>query len=246
MRTADLGAPDAEPEDVGGRASDPIVRALEGRIATGAFPEGATLPAERDLMAEFKASRTVVREAIAALASRGLVENRPRFRPVVRKPGYDLAVATVGGIVRRLLTDRDGVRNLYESRVFLERALVRDAALHARKADLERLREALAENERAIPDSERFYRTDVRFHGLLYDIPRNPIFPAVHGAFTSWLAPHWTRMPRSPERNRMNWLNHRAILDAIVARDPEAADEALARHLHAAWEFVKATFEMET
>ena len=79
--------------------------------------------------------------------------------------------------------------------------------------------------------------------GVLYELPRNPIFPAVHGAFTTWLAPHWKRMPRSPGRNRVNYLSHRAILDAIVDRDPEAAEAALVSHLTSAWEHVRVTFE---
>ena len=44
-----------------------------------------------------------------------------------------------------------------------------------------------AANEAAIPEAERFYATDVAFHAVLYDIPRNPILPAVHKSFTAWL-----------------------------------------------------------
>jgi DNA-binding FadR family transcriptional regulator len=127
-------------------------------------------------------------------------------------------------------------------RVFLEAALVRNAALHARKDDITALRMALAANERAIADSKSFYATDVAFHAVLYDISRNPVFPSLHKAFTSWLAPHWERMLRSPERNRVNYLAHRAIFDGIVDRDPDAAERALQSHLGAAWEYVRGTF----
>ena len=72
-------------------------------------------------------SRTVIREAISTLAGRGLLENRPRFRPVVRKPDYTTVLRAAGDIVRHLVADRDGIANLYRSRVFLERALVRGA-----------------------------------------------------------------------------------------------------------------------
>lgn len=226
-----------------GRASEAVVRALEARIASGDLPEGAHLPAERELMDRFGISRTVVREAIATLASRGLVESRPRFRPVVRKPGVDAALSAIGGVVGHLLSERDGVRNLYDTRVFMEAALVRQAALSARKDDIAALRAAIEANEAAIPDSERFYATDVAFHAVLYAVPRNPIFPAAHAAFTSWLSGHWLRMPRSPERNRVNYLSHREIFGAIVERDPDAAEAALRAHLQSAWEYVRGTFE---
>jgi DNA-binding FadR family transcriptional regulator len=224
------------------RAADAIVAKIESRISSGALPDGAFLPAERELMLEYGASRTVVREAVARLASRGLLEARHRFRPVVRRPGYDAALSAVGGVVSHLLGQRDGVKNLYDMRVFLEAALVRHAALHARKDDITALRAALAANEKAIPDSQRFYATDVAFHAVLYDIPRNPVFPSLHKAFTSWLAPHWERMLRSPERNSVNYLAHRAIFDAIVDRDADAAERALQSHLGAAWEYVRGTF----
>jgi DNA-binding FadR family transcriptional regulator len=228
---------------VEGRIADLIVGELERQIASGELADRSPLPPERDLMARFGASRTAVREAIQALANRGMVDHRPRFRPIVRKLGYQTLVDVLGRVVPALLRESGGVKNLYDSRVFLERALVREAALHARRENIQALRAALAANEMAIADSDTFYATDMAFHGVLYELPRNPIFPAVHGAFTTWLAPHWKRMPRSPERNRVNYLSHRAILDAIVDRDPEAAEAALVSHLTSAWEHVRVTFE---
>ena len=227
------------------RASDAVVHGLEARIVSGDIADGAPLPPERDLIETFGVSRTVVREAVATLASRGLVENRPRFRPVVRRPGVDAALAAANGVVGHLLANSGGVKNLYDTRIFLEAALVRQAALTARKDDLEALRLALAATEAAIPDSHLFYSTDVAFHAVLYDISKNPIFPAIHKAFTGWLAPHWVKMPRSPERNRVNFLRHSDIYVAIRDRDPDGAEAALTSHLHAAWEYVRGTFTEE-
>lgn len=223
------------------RAADQIIASIEARIYNGSFADGEPLPAERDLMGEFSASRTVVREAITALGARGLIDQRPRFRPVVRKPDYGTALRNVEAVVRHLLAERDSLHDLFQTRIFLERALVREAALNARKEGIDALRIALEANRRAVPDSGDFYETDTAFHGVLYRIPGNPIYPAVHDAYRTWLAPHWDRMPRSPERNAVNFASHRAIFESIIARDPDAAEEALARHLMAAWEFVRAT-----
>lgn len=225
------------------RAADAVVRAIEAQIVSGQLADGGPLPSERHLIATFGVSRTVVREAVAALASRGLVQSRPRYRPVVRRPGYEAALAAVSGVVGHLLDNNDGVKNLYDLRIFLEAALVRHAALHARKEDIAALAAALAANEAAISDSERFYLTDVAFHAVLYGIPRNPVLRAIQGAFASWLAPQWSQMQRSPQRNRINYLRHADIFNAIRDRDPDAAEAALDAHLHAAWEFVRGTFE---
>ncbi len=193
-------------------------------------------------MEEFGTSRTVVREAIARLASRGLVEARPRFRPVVRRPDYSTVIDATGTIVRYMLNEPGGVLDLYRSRVFVERGLVRDAALHATKDDIADLKAALARNKAAIDDPDRFFETDMAFHGVLFATARNPIFPAVHQAFNAWLAPHWVRMERSRAHNATNYHAHRAIYDAILERDAARAEEALVDHLRAAWEFVKGTF----
>ena len=134
------------------------------------------------------------------------------------------------------------MKNLYDVRVFLESALARNAALHARKDDVIALRQALEANEKAISDSGMFYATDVAFHAVFYDVPRNPVFPSIHKAFTGWLSPHWERMLRSPERNRVNYLSHREIFRAVIERDPDAAEHALQSHLGAAWEYVRGTF----
>lgn len=243
--TINLSANAAPPQRLtprSGRASDRIVQEIEERIVNGELPDAAPLPPERDLMAQFGASRTVVREAILSLSNRGLIECKPRHRPVVRKPDFRTLLDATGEVMRHLLDDAPGVKNLYESRIFLERALVREAALRARKDDISTLENALLANREAINDSDAFYQTDMRFHGVLYRIPNNPIYPTLHQGYTGWLAPHWNKMLRSPERNTVNYRAHQDIFDAIRERDPDLAEQALENHLRAAWEYVRGTF----
>ncbi|WP_421726144.1 FCD domain-containing protein [Bauldia sp.] len=225
------------------RAADHIVTTIERRISEGTLADSAPLPPERVLMEEFGASRTVVREAITALANRGLIETRPRYRPIVRRVGYETVIDTTGPIIRKLLNHPTGVENLYQTRVFIERGLVREAAMHASKTNIGELKRALAENHAAIPSSDDFYRTDTAFHRVFYKVPGNPIFPAVHEGFVSWLAPHWERMRRSPEDNQHNYRAHEAIYTAILERDPDAAEDALVAHLADAWDLVSGTFD---
>nr|CAA6830533.1 MAG: GntR family transcriptional regulator [uncultured Thiotrichaceae bacterium] len=219
-----------------------MVGQIEGRILSGELKDGETLPAERDLMGQFGTSRTVVREAVATLASRGLVETKPRFRPVVRKPNYESAVDAVGNVISHLLQQSGGIKNLFETRILLEAALVREAALNATADDIETLRSALQANRDTIDDSKQFYDTDMAFHGVLYSISGNPVWPAVHKAYTSWLAEHWMQMPRMPDRNQKSYEAHEAIFNAIANRDADKAEAELRRHLSISWQNVKATF----
>ena len=228
--------------DARARAADSLVSIYERQIIDGTLAVGKPLPPEREIMQSFGVSRTVVREAVQTLSNKGLVEARPRFRPVVRTPGYDAAIEAVGSVVNRLLTVPGGVRNLFELRIMMEAALVRDAALHADKNHVARMRQALADNEAAIGDSQRFFETDIAFHRVLYEAPDNPVLPPIHQAYTDWLSSHWTRMPRDLERNHVNYRAHSRIFEAILFRDPDAAELALRDHLDDAWNQVRQTF----
>ncbi len=224
------------------RAADTVVLRLTERIRSGAYLPGQRLPAERQLMDEFQVSRTVIREAVQTLSRQGLVRARPRHRPVVAEPGYETAVGILDGLVDHLLRQPDGVGNLFDTRVMVEAMLARHAARDAGREDIAALKAALAANRAEIEDSEAFYRTDMAFHALLYRIPRNPVYPAVHKAYVTWLAPQWSRMPRAPERNRRNYEGHRRLFDAILMRDPDAAEAALRAHLSDAWTQLQETY----
>jgi DNA-binding FadR family transcriptional regulator len=240
-----MDQPDLLPRAPANRRSQAVTDELARLIRSGGLPEGARLPTERDLMQRFGVSRAAVREAIASLASHGLVVTRLGHRPVVRRPDFGVAIDTVGRFVGHLVADEAGVWNLFNSRIFLEAALARWAAQHARRDDIEALGTALEANRRAIGDPLRFDETDVAFHAILYRIPGNPIFPAVHKAYVEWLIQHWRSMRRGASIDRMNHAGHVALFEAIQARDPDGAEEALRRHLTAAWEFVRSTFAEE-
>lgn len=224
------------------RATDAVVAALERRIYTGQLESGSMIPSERELSEEFQISRTVAREAVKILGGKGLIDTRPHHRPVVCSPDFEMALGSLGHLVSHLTGRLEGVEYLFQARIFVEAALVRQAAIRANKHDIAALRAALAHNEAQTEDSEAFYLTDMAFHAVLYEVPQNPCFPALHRAFCKWLENHWRRMPRLPERNRRNYEAHKAIFDAILNRDPDAAEAALRHHLEDSWTQVCQTF----
>jgi DNA-binding FadR family transcriptional regulator len=225
-----------------GRAADALADRVGSLIAAGDLATGDRLPPERDLMRRYQVSRTVVREAIATLAARGLIAIRPGFRPIVRKPDYAAAMTSLGHLMGHLARDPDGISDLFDSRIFIEAALARHAAKGARREDIEDLRVALDRNRQAIGDRDAFYATDVAFHAVLYRVPRNRLYPGIHSAYVDWLMGHWAAMERSPEVDRLNYAGHVAIFEAIHDRDPDAAETAVRRHLDVAWEWVRSTF----
>lgn len=225
-----------EPTEQGHRAADDLFREFEKMITSGQLADGEALPPEREIVESFGVSRTVVREAILALSNKGLVEAKPRYRPVVRKPSFDTAIDTVGNVVSMLLEDGEGVKNLFDTRVMVEVYLARQAALEATREGVQSLKEALEENEAAIDDMELFFHTDIKFHRVMYKMPGNPLLVSIHKAYITWLKPNWTKMPKLPARNRLNFESHTAIYNAILMRDPEKAEEAVRKHLADAWQ----------
>ena len=224
------------------RAADSIVAELENRIFSGAFREGETLPAERELIEEFGTSRTVVREAVKILDSKGLIEALPRHRPVVKRPDCETVLSMLGSVVKHLIGQSGGVRQIFDLRILVEASLVRSAALYATKDDIHNLRAALTANKNCISDSNAFYDTDMAYHEVLYTIPKNPLLLAIHNSFTEWLDWHWRQMPRLQDRNARNYQSHEDIFNAILNRDPDEAEAALRGHLDNAWEQVQNTF----
>lgn len=225
------------------RAADRVVAVLERRIFSGELHDGQMLPSEREIIGEFSVSRTVAREAVKILGGRGLLEDRPRHRPIVRKPGYGTVTNVLGGLVQHLIGQPGGVGQIFEVRIFVETGLVRRAATNATKDDIRHLRDALNRNRDCIDDSDAFYESDQDFHAVLYSIPDNPVFPAIHRSFCDWLDGHWRMMPRLPERNLRNFQAHESILNAILERDPDRAEKQLRSHLNDAWQQVKDTFK---
>lgn len=227
------------------RAADELFQNFEQMIITGVLKDGEALPPEREIVETYKVSRTVVREAIHALSNKGLIEARPRFRPIVRKPGFDAAISTIESVVGRFLTQPDGVKHLFDTRIMIEASLVRDAAKHAKAEDLKSLKNALEVNYKAINDSDRFYDTDTKFHQVLYTMSDNPLLPSIHKAYKLWLSPYWLQMPKMPDRNEQNYNAHKAIYDAILMRNPDEAEQALRAHLNDAWNQVKEAFDLK-
>jgi len=226
-----------------GRAADELFDHFEHLIRSGALKEGQTLPTEREIVETHGVSRTVVREALRQLASRGLILARPRFRPVVRLATFDVALETTEALISQLLATPEDVRHLYETRILLEASLARYAASHATDDQITGLKAALDENGAAVAENELFFQTDIGFHEVLYRIQNNPILMALHRGYATWLAPQWAAMARDESRNTRNFIAHRAVYDAVERRDPDAAEAALRNHLEEAWLQVCETFE---
>jgi DNA-binding FadR family transcriptional regulator len=203
---------------------------LERMIQDGEFAESERLPSERDLMRHFGVGRPAVREALFHLRKMGLVEIRSGERARVTRPTPEFVINTLAGTARHMLTAPGGVRDFQDARIFFEVGLARHGALHATDEDLADFEAALAGNRDSIGDLKRFQQTDVAFHYVLAVIPRNPIFTAIHAALAEWLLEQ-RQTTLAPGQDWIAYEAHRAIFDAVAARDPDRAERTMREHL---------------
>lgn len=208
-----------------------IVAHFEAMIASGEYPPGSRLPSEREMMESFGVGRTAVREALFALKKMGLVAIANGERARITVPTAKGMLGELSGAARHMLAQPGGVAHFQQARAFLEISLARYAAEHASSDDIEHLHQALAANQKALRDKEEFVRTDVAFHFVLAEIPRNPIFTAMHQMLLSWLTEQRTTSTRARGSSQAAFRAHRSIYDAIASREVDAAGEAMKLHL---------------
>ena len=207
-----------------------IVDHLELQIFTGRLKVDEKLPSERDLMAQFGAGRSSVREALFALQRKGLASARAGTVARVTQPTADSLVSELSGAVRHLLLRPEGIRDLQNARLLFEVGLARNAAMSAGPGDIESLREALDANRKA-HDSETFQDSDRQFHYALAHIGGNQIFTALNVALNDWLAEQRRVSARAGASFAEVYRQHEAVFLAIEARDPDAAVAAMNAHL---------------
>ena len=203
-----------------------IADQLRQLIDSGEFAVGDRLPTERELAEQLGISRPTVREALIALE----VEGRIRIRVgsgiyVTKRPRAPVLTAE---------TD-EGPFELLRAREFIEGAIAAEAALHVKQSDIDALDDVLHRMEskrhptKSTLDLDREFHTSVaailgnavlvRFTGQLFDQRINPYFERLSSYFEN--ADSW--------RTAMD--EHRAVRDAIAARDPEKAKAAMQEHL---------------
>ncbi|EOF4704128.1 transcriptional regulator NanR [Klebsiella oxytoca] len=216
------------------KLSEMVEEELEQMIRRREFAEGEQLPSERELMTFFNVGRPSVREALAALKRKGLVQISNGERARVSRPSADTIIGELSGMAKDFLSHPGGIAHFEQLRLFFESSLVRYAAEHASDEQIEKLMQALKINSQSLDDNALFIRSDVEFHRVLAEIPGNPIFMAIHVALLDWLI---AARPTVPERelhehNSVSYQQHIVIVDAIRRRDPDEADRALQTHLN--------------
>ena len=201
------------------------VETLGSRIVRGEYTAGTALSPEV-LEAEFGISKSVLREALRVLAAKGLVDSRQKRGTVIRpRSSWSLLDADLLRWQGRQ-PDAAFFANLAEVRGIVEPAGARLAAARRDHDDLAALHSALDRMAEAGTDAAAVVEADLAFHRALLDAAHNELLSRMEVVIEAGL-----RARDAVVHSGENWPDsvpvHRAILDAVEARDGAAAETAV-------------------
>ena len=202
-----------------------IADQLRALIERGEFALGTRLPPERDLALQLGVSRPSVREALIALEVEGLVEVRMGSGIYVR--------SSEAGTARRV--SAEAPLETLRARQLIEAELAAIAAQRMKKAQIAGLREAITLMEQEAGAGRIPTRGDRLFHIRIAQASENSVLlRLVSELFDERHNPLFEQLGSHFETER-TWAaaiaEHGAIVDAIAAKSPEAARDAMALHL---------------
>jgi GntR family transcriptional regulator, transcriptional repressor for pyruvate dehydrogenase complex len=213
----------------GGRV-EVAIRAINDRIRDGRLRVGDPIPTEAGIADDLGVSRTVVREALRALAALGVVDLGNGRRARVGTIDNDVLGLVLDHAVH---TDQVSIQQIYDVRRTIEMRTVSLAAL--RRLDLEA--ETIAAHATAMREAfstpPEVMEHDIAFHGAIAIASRNPLFALVVGSFglvtrQTWRI-GWESRPTDVQR-MASVECHERIAAAIGGLNPRAAEAAMAQH----------------
>ena len=203
------------------------------QIKGGRLAPGARLPTEQELTRAARVSRTVVREAVAALRAEGLVVTRQGVGAFVSAEPQRAPFR----IDPERMQSLEDILKLMELRLGVEIESAGLAAERASRAQVRAIAAALDAIDRAAAGGKTAVDEDLALHRAIAEATGNAEFPRFLQFIGRHLIPRRT-VSGLPEQmgGRRAYLaliqeEHRRIYQAIESRDPKGAREAMRRHL---------------
>jgi DNA-binding FadR family transcriptional regulator len=213
------------------KLGEQVVRVVAARIVNGQLGDDRPPPTEQDICDEFAVSKTTAREVIGSLASKGLVDvrhgRRMRVRPQSEWNQLDpmlLELRADPATIDRYMAE------LHDVRMLVEPEMAARAATLTTPDQLARMRELILQMAPLENQPDAYLEVDVTFHNLLAEASGNVVLAYILDS---------VRELMRASRQRANTLSelpgatraHRLIYDAIDAREPEIARQAMRAHL---------------
>jgi len=203
-----------------------LVQRLGSAIVRGEYAAGKSLPIEADLGKKFGASRTVMREAVKILSTKGLIGQRPRVGTFVHpEEKWDLLDAEVLTWILDRHFSHSLVREFLEVRIGIEPAAAALAAVNATDAEKDLLKQKLEKMRGAINGHFDPVNADIAFHSTILEISHNRFYhqltPIIETALRFSI-----RITNKAKGALADYDAHEKIYKAIRNGNAEAATKA--------------------
>ncbi|EHR60370.1 transcriptional regulator [Saccharomonospora cyanea NA-134] len=216
----------------GARANQRALQeAIKRLIVERELAPGAALPTEVELMKELDVSRHPLREAMKALEAVGIVDIRHGYGTYVGSmplTGLEAGLAFRGALSLR--GDYADIRDLLEVREVLESGLVGRVLDAYDRLDLDELTATVTAMEREAEQGRYAPEADWRFHETLYRPLGNDLVLDLLRVFWRVFNTLDPELPRANDTPLLTARRHRAILEALRARDEAALRAAVDDH----------------
>jgi GntR family transcriptional repressor for pyruvate dehydrogenase complex len=212
------------------RLADTISQTLLDAIVAGRFTVGEVLPSERDLGLQFGVSRTVVREAIRALTTKGVIEVVAGRGAQVLRPDGTRAAEALSLLLRT--APGSGDAKAHEIRLMLEAHVVGIVAGFPADSDISDIETHIEPTASGSPvDSHTAWAVDLAFHRAIASSAGNELYPVLLDAIAAAELEMKERTSFAVDLDVLVQA-HREIVVCLRARDPVAARAALERDLN--------------
>jgi DNA-binding FadR family transcriptional regulator len=218
--------PDGVRTQLGRNLTYGLLDSLGRAIVHGRF-DGRGFPTEGELSRQHGVSRSVTREAVKMLTAKGLLSARPRQGTVVQaRTSWNLFDTDV---LRWLLERKfslELLQHFNELRIAIEPEAAALAARHADAGDLADIGGGLERMTAADQGQDDILEADIDFHVAILRASRNPFYVQFRDVVTTALRTS-IRFTNRLIGHSASIADHKAVLDAIAARDPDAARRAM-------------------
>ncbi|MEU1522228.1 FadR/GntR family transcriptional regulator [Nocardia rhamnosiphila] len=215
------------------RPREQVEDRIRQMVLSGELNSGEMLPPETALAKQFNVSRTTLREALRSLTTQGLIHKVPGARGgnfVNSVDHHSLGTVVIESLHNLLELGSIAFSEVAEIRQYLEVPAARLAATNRTAKELEQLHEVVEQQKSASVDDPDIPKLDEKFHSLIAQASRNRVLASFVAALHHETEPvHYLDL--SPEVGRATVRHHKAIVDAISAKDPDAAEAAIVEHL---------------
>ena len=200
--------------------ADQVFEHLETDILSGKYQKGESLT-ESKLSAELGVSRTPIREALRRLEQEHLIEEAPK------------GVVVVG------ISEKD-LEDIFTVRLKLEGSVAAMAALNYTEEQLAVIREALEFQEFYLNknDPDRIKSMDSRFHETIYKMSGSTVLYDVLEPLHKKILKYRKTSVSNTSRAEASVAEHRAIYDALAARDSQKVERLVTEHLMNAYHHI--------